>query len=305
MSSRLFALGFAKPDREKEEKERMKRVEKEDKAKAKLLKEAEKEKNAKERVIQEKELKQKDIDRVFKEYQLKYPKSLATELCISYSSNDEQLKGFFNIFSSIYQDIENKLHDIDIDFFIECLNSYGIGEDGKRYYHLNVNYIRNIYNIDLKIINYNKYIAYKLLKIIQLTNKFKFDGIANNLIVSEYLLCYKAYGREKVINLLKKFIKDLDAKIFMDNVNIKWNILQHAIKNNLYKMPANASPKASAKSSSPKASPKASTKSSSPKASLKTSAKSSSPKASPKSPINRNEIAGLSMEDLFAKLDTR
>jgi hypothetical protein len=72
------------------------------------------------------------------------------------------------------------------------------------------------------------------------------------------------------------------------------------------KASAKASPKASAKASpkaSAKASPKASAKSSSHKESAKASAKSSSHKASPKaSPINRNEMNGLTMEELFAKL---
>jgi hypothetical protein len=106
MSSRLFALGYAKPDREKEEKERMKRVEKEDKesiektkAKAKLLKEAEKE-------------------------------------------SEQRLSSFYN-------DVKNKFQDIDIEFLRICIHN-------RQLYKL--------YNIDLYAIDYNKYIAYKLLK---------------------------------------------------------------------------------------------------------------------------------------------
>ena len=314
MSSRLFSFSYAKPDREKEEKAEKKRIEAE--------------KADKERIEKEK---------------------------------------LFSDIKSIYQDIKNKFPDIDIDFYIMCLNP----QENQKYRY------DKLYNIDLQTLNYNKYIAYKLLELM-----YEYDNNnnrINRILISEYILsrmppiAFAGYRHapQKIILNSKAFIKELDSKIFMDNVNIQWTILQHAIKNNLFKTSPKPSPKpspktspktspkpspkasakssspktspkaspktsspktspkasakssspktspkpspkASAKSSSPKTSPKASPKTSSPKTSPKASAKSSSPKASPKasaksssskvSPINRDDMAELSMEELFAKL---
>jgi hypothetical protein len=285
MSSRLFSFSYAKPDREKEEKAEKKRIEAE--------------KADKERIEKEK---------------------------------------LFSDIKSIYQDIKNKFPDIDIDFYIMCLNP----QENQKYRY------DKLYNIDLQTLNYNKYIAYKLLELM-----YEYDNTKNRInriLISEYILqrmstiftvgysnaqskafiekavAYSmAYSNaQKTILNSKVFIKELDAKIFMDNVNIQWNILQHAIKNNLFKVSPRASPKTSPKVSpraspktSPKVSPKVSPKISpkpSPKVSPKVSPKSSpkvSPKISPKSsqksspkvsPKNRDEMDGLTIEELFAKL---
>jgi hypothetical protein len=308
MSSRLLALGYAKPDREKEEKAEKKRIEKE--RKERKEREERVEKVNKERIEAEKAEK----ERIEKEM-------------------------FSPDIKSIYQDIKNKFPDIDIDFYIMCLNP----QENQKYRY------DKLYNIDLQTLNYNKYIAYKLLELMYYNNTNHRLGI----LISEYILSRMMSKKSIISNMVyihhikdiilksKAFIKELDAKIFMDNLNIQWTILQNAIKNNLFKAspkpspktspkpspklspktspkpspklspktspkasPKSSSPKASPKSSSPKASaksssPKASAKSSSPKTSPKASAKSSSPKASP---INRDEMAGLTMEELFAKL---
>jgi hypothetical protein len=299
MSSRLLALGFAKPDREKAEK---KRIEAE-KAEKKRI---EAEKAEKKRIDAEKA----DKERIEKEK-------------------------FFSDIKSIYQDIKNKFPDIDIDFYIMCFNP----QENQKYRY------DKLYNIDLQTLNYNKYIAYKLLELM-------WEYKTKSILISEYILQMMStiftYDAQKIILKSKAFIKELDAKIFMDNVNIQWNILQHAIKNNLFKVSPKVSPRASPKTlpktspkvspkvspkispkpspkvspkSSPKVSPKISSKASSksspkispksspkvsPKISSKTSSKSSpkiSPKISPKSsPITRDEMVGLTMEELFAKL---
>jgi hypothetical protein len=277
MSSRLFSFSYAKPDREKEEKAEKKRIEAE--------------KADKQRIEKEK---------------------------------------FFSDIKSIYQDIKNKFPDIDIDFYIMCLNP----QENQKYRY------DKLYNIDLQTLNYNKYIAYKLLELM-----YEYDNTKNRInriLISEYILQRmstiftvgysnaqsKAFIKEavaynmaysnaqKTILNSKAFIKELDAKIFMDNVNIQWNILQNAIKNNLFKVSPKVSPRVSPKTSpkvSPKVSPKISPKPS-PKVSPKVSPKSSpkvSPKISPKSsqksspkvsPKNRDEMDGLTIEELFAKL---
>ena len=241
-----------------------------------------------ERERERKRERETETERYFKEYQLKYPKSLAYELYKLYPS--EKLKDLFYSYMSIYQDIKNKFPDIDIDFFIEYLNTYHIDETGKKIYHINFGIIESLYKIDLKTINYNKYIAYKLLKIIQ-SCQISIPSLKYNIIINEYLLFFNTgYEYSIGIKKLKDFINMLDAKIFMDNVNIKWSMLQFSIKNNLKSNYISASmpipksiPKPISKSipkpipkSIPKHAPKMSSKS--PKMSSK------SPKMSPKSP---------------------
>jgi hypothetical protein len=386
MSSHLFKFSYAKPDREKEEKAEKKRVEKADKERVEKSKLA-KDKNEyietwrQGKIVEKEELEQKKV--------VTHSKNIADAIWEAWTLGDNERKEIFkdseiklntdikNKYQGIYKDIKNKFPDIDIDFYIMCLRRN-----------------RTLHNIiDLQTINYNKYIAYKLLELINdyegktglrisfnenseninIANIFseisKSYRPRNNMITNPHYILVdqqrlierqqqqrqqqtQVHQSELLIkipidaildrfNNSKAFIKELDAKIFMDNVNIQWTILQNAIKNNLFKASPKPSPKpspkASAKSSSPKASPKASAKSSSPKTSPKASpktspktspkpspkasAKSSSPKASPKaspktsspkasakssspkaSPINRDDMAELSMEELFAKL---
>jgi hypothetical protein len=127
----------------------------------------------------------------------------------------------------------------------------------KRFPNININFIKNnynnktkLFNINIKKLNYKDYIAYKLLKIllkfkiqentILKRNKFilneqyisdEYNKILKNNIVNELRNIY-ILNLEKTIFKFINFIKDIDDKAFMDNINIKWNMLQHTIKNN-------------------------------------------------------------------------
>jgi hypothetical protein len=376
MSSRLFKFGYVKPDREKEDKERMKRVEKANKEiveKSKLAKDKNEyiETWRLGKIVEKKE----DLEQ---KKEVTHYKNIADAIWEAWTLGDNERTEILkdseiklntdikNKYQGIYKDIKNKFPDIDIDFYIICLSRNST--------------LHNI--IDLQTINYNKYIAYKLLELINdyegktglrisfnenseninLANIFSeisksyrpLNNMQNNMInnlrftLDQQQLIERQQQRQRQaqvrqsellikipidaildrFNNSKAFIKELDSKIFMNNVNIQWTILQNAIKNNLFKaLPKSSpkpspmplpkplpkpspkiSPKVSSKTSpkvSPKASPKTSPKSSLAKSSLakssssKTSPKSSSPKASH---INRDEMTGLTMEELFAKL---
>ena len=238
MSLRNYLFGLKDKDEEEKmlmQKDLQKFVRKKDKEEK--LKRDDEEKMKEEKLKKEIELQQQiqeETEKYFIEHQLKYPKSLAYELYKLYPTekSGEKLIDLFDSYMSIYQDIENKFPDIDIDFFIEYLNSYDIDETGKKIYHINYGIIQSLYKIDLKTINYNKYIAYKFLKIIQ-SCQINIPRIGNNIIINEYFLFFNTGKEDASIKKIKDFINKLDAKIFMDNVNIKWNMLQHSIKNNL------------------------------------------------------------------------
>ncbi len=230
----------------------------------------------------------------------KFEKELKGKI-LPYKSLEELLKDY----RSAYQDIKNRFPNINIEFVKD-----------------NYNTASKLYNINVKKLSYDKYIAYKLLKIlITHTNKenkifgtFKLDKVLDKvldekLITKKYTECYELYNSENTIdyynsgivkkherlvnNLLElekmildfiKFVKDIDEKAFMDNVNFKWEIMQYIKEKSLKPI---FNPKISPKTS-PKISPLPSYKSSpksSPKTSPKTSPKISpklSPKASPK-----------------------
>ena len=222
----------------------------------------------------------------------------------------------------------------------------------KRFPNININFIKNnynnktkLFNINIKKLNYKDYIAYKLLKILlkfkiqentRLKMLLKIEKQGNTLfkknkfILNEQYISdtynlenkYHSIYLEKILNLEKtifefiNFIKDIDDKAFMDNINIKWNMLQHTIKNNLKPQyntsPKSISPKRSPKSISPKSispksiSPKRSPKSISPKRSPKSispmiSPKSISPKRSPKSKSPMRSPKSISPKSISPK----
>ena len=61
------------------------------------------------------------------------------------------------------------------------------------------NNLRYLYKIDLKTINYNKYIAYKLLKIIQ-SCQLNIPGLKYNIIINEYLKELKEFIDNENLN---------------------------------------------------------------------------------------------------------
>jgi len=232
----------------------------------------------------------------------KFEKELKGKI-LPYKTLEELLKDY----RYIYQDIKNRFPDINIEFV-------------KDNYNTSLTSLK-LYNINVKKLNYNKYIAYKLLKIL-ITYTCKIKGGAllawhklehkldlskekldEKLITKLYAIYYENYNNylyddrpssiiqyhENLIdNLLGLERMILDFNKFVKDIDDETFMDNVNFKWEIMKyikeksLKTKFNPKTSPKSSSPKTSPKTSPKSSSPKMSPKTSPKSSSPKMSPK-----------------------
>jgi hypothetical protein len=87
------------------------------------------------------------------------------------------------------------------------------------YYLLLVKNLTNSYNINIQGLNYNQFIAYKLYKFMNL-NYFPDDNIADGYIKTE--------------NIDFDKLKNIKPKIFMNNIDLKWNMIQQVKKQSSY-----------------------------------------------------------------------
>ncbi len=235
--------------REKEEKERKKEREllewmgqyRKGEGREKGREEIEKEARKKERE-EEREREERKI--LYTKERKEFEKSLKGKI-LPYKTLEELCKDY----RSIYSDIKNRFPDCNIEFIKDNISS------------------KSLYNIDLRNLNYNNYIAYKLLKILRTSQQhhikhgnyaFRYEDkityiMSENYIAKQYTKYYETYeydsipfqlfkfnkinlssyvasahkklidnllDLEKEITYFIKFVKDIDAKAFMDNVNL-------------------------------------------------------------------------------------
>ena len=153
----------------------------------------------KEKEVEIKEKRKANLEKELKEMELHEKKEL--QIKDSDEKFDVMLQESLNIYKSVYKDIKVKFPDIDLEFFIERLNSDSIREDDKKSNYLNIgSIIESLYHIDLKSLNYNKYIAYKLLKNIESIVKKDGYTVVNEISLYNHNNATKKYANENLRN---------------------------------------------------------------------------------------------------------